>query len=161
MGYSSMMHDIGKIAIPDYILNKSGRLTADEWEVMQTHTLKGAEILGDKPFFKVARDIALYHHEKFDGSGYPHGLEGEDIPLAARLIAVVDVFDALTSVRSYKNAWEIERALDELRELSGRHLDPELVSQFIALQESGTFDYIRERYPVDRCLGLKEGMRLC
>jgi putative two-component system response regulator len=88
-------------------------------------------------------------------------LEGEDIPLAARLIAVVDVFDALTSVRSYKNAWEIERALDELRELSGRHLDPELVSQFIALQESGTFDYIRERYPVDRCLGLKEGMRLC
>ncbi|BFM18030.1 hypothetical protein R50073_42130 [Maricurvus nonylphenolicus] len=161
MGYSSMMHDIGKIAIPDYILNKSGRLTADEWEIMQTHTLKGAEILGDKPFFKIARDIALYHHEKFDGSGYPHGLGGEDIPLAARLIAVVDIFDALTSVRSYKNAWEIQAALDEIRDLSGKHLDPELVSQFITLQESGAFDYIRERYPVDRCLGLQEGMRLC
>lgn len=161
MGYSSMMHDIGKIAIPDYILNKSGRLTADEWEIMQTHTLKGAEILGDKPFFKVARDIALYHHEKYDGTGYPHGLAGEDIPLVARLIAVVDIFDALTSVRSYKNAWEIQTALEELRELSGKHLDPVLVRQFIGLQESGAFDYIRARYPVDRTLGLQEGMRLC
>ncbi len=160
IGYSSMMHDIGKIAIPDAILNKAGRLNPEEWRVMKTHTLKGAEILGDKPFFSVARDIALYHHEKYDGSGYPHGLAGNDIPLAARLIAVVDIFDALTSVRSYKNAWEIEAAVDEIRELSGSHLDPELVSSFIGLQRQGAFDYIRERYPVDRNVALQEGMRL-
>lgn len=161
MGYSSMMHDIGKIAIPDAILNKSGSLNPEEWIVMKTHTLKGADILGDKPFFSVAREIALHHHEKYDGSGYPDGLAGSSIPLAARLIAVADIFDALTSVRSYKNAWEIGAALDELRDLSGSHLDPKLVSSFIELQEQGAFDYIRERYPVDRHVALQEGMRLC
>jgi cyclic di-GMP phosphodiesterase len=161
MGYSSMMHDVGKISIPDAILNKPGRLNSEEWIVMKTHTLKGADILGDKPFFSVAREIALHHHEKYDGTGYPYGLAGSDIPLAARLIAVADIFDALTSVRSYKNAWEIGAALDELRDLSGSHLDPTLVVSFIELQERGALDYIRERYPVGRQVALQEGMRLC
>jgi len=149
IGYSSMMHDIGKVSIPDHILTKQGRLNEEEWRIMQTHTLKGAEILGEKPFYKVAREIALYHHEKFDGSGYPHGLVGEAIPLPARMIAVVDVFDALTSERSYKKAWSIESALKELEKLAGHHLDPTLVDAFINLQKSGDLNYIRERYPVN------------
>lgn len=160
IGYSSMMHDIGKIAIPDHILNKNGKLTTEEWQVMQTHTYKGAEILGDKAFFKIAREIALFHHEKYDGSGYPHGLAGESIPLAARLIAVVDVFDALTTSRSYKQAWDVDMALRELRRLSGNHLDPKLVETFIELQTSGQLNYIRERYPIDHHIKAEVGMQL-
>ncbi len=160
IGYSSMMHDIGKIAIPDHILNKNGKLTPEEWQVMQTHTHKGADILGNKSFFKIARDIALFHHEKYDGSGYPHGLVGETIPLAARLIAVVDVFDALTSARSYKPAWDIEQALTELNQLAGNHLDPTLVQRFTQLQTSGQLSYIRDRYPIDHHINAESGMQL-
>jgi len=133
--HTSPMHDIGKLGIPDSILQKPGKLDADEWEVMKTHTVKGAEILeGPKTgLLKVARKIALYHHEKWDGTGYPHQLVGEEIPLEARIVAVADVFDALTSKRPYKEAWPLEKALEEIKALSGSHFDPTLVNQFLSI----------------------------
>jgi putative two-component system response regulator len=129
---ASPMHDIGKIGIPDHILQKPGRLTAEEWAVMQTHPAIGAEILSghDSPLMAMAREIALHHHEKWDGSGYPGGLAGEDIPLAARVVAVADVFDALTTVRPYKPAWSVDDAVAEIRAQRGRHFDPHLVDLF-------------------------------
>lgn len=122
------MHDIGKIGIPDAILTKPGRLTKEEYTEMQRHPEIGAEILGDcdSKLLKLARSVALYHHEKWDGSGYPYGLAGEDIPVEARIVALADVFDALTSKRPYKEAWPIEKALDLIREQSGKHFDPNL-----------------------------------
>ncbi len=127
------MHDIGKIGIPDNILQKPGRLNADEWEVMKKHAEIGAEIIGESshPLFKTAREIALYHHEKWDGSGYPTGLSGEKIPLSARIVAVADVFDALTSERPYKKAWSVDEALEFLYENQGSHFDPQLVDLFL------------------------------
>ena len=127
------MHDIGKIGIPDMILQKPGKLTPDEWEVMKTHASIGAEIIGDDEsnLLKVARIIALNHHEKWDGSGYPNGLSGDAIPIEARIVAIADVFDALTSVRPYKKSWSIEEATTYIESESGKHFDPELVNAFI------------------------------
>lgn len=129
---ASPMHDIGKIGIPDAILLKRGKLDADEWNVMQTHTMIGAEILSghDSELMTMARRIALTHHEKWDGSGYPNGVAGEDIPLEGRITAVADVFDALTSIRPYKEAWPVQDALHELDRMAGTHLDPDLVAIF-------------------------------
>ena len=129
---ASPMHDIGKIGIPDAILLKRGKLDADEWRVMQTHTHIGAEILSghDSELMRMAREIALSHHEKWDGSGYPHGTAGEDIPFAARITAVADVFDALTSERPYKRAWPVTAAIEEITRIAGSHLDPRLVEIF-------------------------------
>ncbi len=129
---ASPMHDIGKIGVPDAILLKPGKLDAHEWEIMKNHAAIGAEILSghDSELMHMARDIAIGHHEKWDGSGYPHGLAGEAIPLAARIVAVADVFDALTSVRPYKKAWSHEAAVAELKRVAGTHLDPELVELF-------------------------------
>ena len=123
------MHDIGKIGIPDAILKKPGPLTDAERAVMQTHPHIGAEILGDHPsnLFRMARTIALTHHEKWDGTGYPNGLAGADIPHVGRIVALADVFDALTSVRPYKPAWPVAQAMDWIRSQSGSHFDPELV----------------------------------
>ncbi|GAA4426280.1 two-component system response regulator [Acidovorax lacteus] len=123
------MHDVGKIGIPDAVLRKPGPLDADEWAVMRRHPQIGAEIIGDHPsgVLQMARDIAAAHHEKWDGSGYPHGLQGEQIPLAARIVAVADVFDALTSRRPYKAAWTIEQALEHIEAQAGQHFDPRLV----------------------------------
>ena len=123
------MHDIGKIGIPDEILLKPGRLTPEEFEVMKQHPQIGAEILGDSDseLIKLARSIALCHHEKWDGSGYPNGLAGEEISLEGRIVAIADVFDALTSKRPYKEAWSIEKTMALFREQSGSHFDPELV----------------------------------
>mgnify|MGYP005841883809 CR=1 FL=1 len=123
------MHDIGKIGIPDGILLKPGKLDEREWAVMRTHPQIGAEILGEdpSPLIRMARRIALEHHEKWDGSGYPNALAGEAISLEARLVAVADVFDALTSVRPYKKAWSNEEAVAWLREQQGRHFWPEAV----------------------------------
>ncbi len=149
ISYSSMMHDVGKIAIPDQILNKPTLLDSNEWQIMKSHTTKGAEILGDKPFFKTARDIALFHHEKYDGTGYPAGLQGEQIPLAARIIAIVDIFDALTTRRCYKDAWNTDSAIEELQAIAGSHLDPKLTHLFIELIQSGKMDPIRAKYPGD------------
>lgn len=130
------MHDVGKIGIPDAILRKPGKLDAAEWAEMQRHPLIGAEIIGSHPsgLLRRAHDIAIAHHEKWDGSGYPFGRRGEDIPLDARIVAVADVFDALTSVRPYKAAWPVEQALDYLREQSGAHFEPRLVEAFLDLQ---------------------------
>ncbi len=128
------MHDIGKIGIPDAVLLKKGALNPEEWAVMRTHSQIGADILGEHPpgLMHVACEIAITHHEKWDGSGYPRGLKGKDIPIAGRIAAIADVFDALTSERPYKNAWTVDAALGLLREQSGKHFDPELVELFMA-----------------------------
>lgn len=127
------MHDIGKIGVPDSILNKPGKLDADEWEVMKCHTLFGAKIIGQHNFslLAMAREVALSHHEKWDGSGYPDGLKAEKIPISARIVAIADVFDALTTERPYKHAWSETDAVAFLESQAGKHFDPELVPQFI------------------------------
>ncbi len=127
------MHDIGKIGIPDGILLKPGKLEGQEWEVMKTHTHIGAEIIGhhDSELLKLARIVALTHHEKWDGSGYPHGLAGENIPLEGRIVAIADVFDALTSERPYKRAWSVTETLDYMRNQSGMSFDPQLLMLFM------------------------------
>lgn len=127
------MHDIGKIGIPDHILTKPAKLTAEEWEVMKTHPLIGAEIIGEHSdsMLRMAYQAALTHHEKWDGTGYPRGLAGEAIPIEGRVVAVADVFDALTSVRPYKRPWSNEEATDLIKAESGRHFDPSVVEAFL------------------------------
>ncbi|MFN3545397.1 MAG: HD-GYP domain-containing protein [Thiobacillus sp.] len=143
---ASPMHDIGKIGIPDAILLKPGKFEPHEWAIMKTHATIGGKLLeGDESdLLRMAREIALTHHEKWDGSGYPNGLAGEAIPIAGRIAALADVFDALTSARPYKTAWSVDAALDYLREQSGRHFDPALVSVF--LRELPGILAIRERF---------------
>jgi len=130
---ASPMHDIGKIGIPDRVLLKPGKLDAAEWEIMKSHATIGADLLDgdDSALFVMARSIALSHHEKWDGSGYPKGLVGEDIPLTGRIVAVADVFDALTSVRPYKPAWTIEASVQYLRDNVAKHFDPRMVECMI------------------------------
>ena len=122
------MHDIGKIGIADSILLKPGKLTDDEYEVMKTHAKIGGEILSNpnSHLIALAQKVALTHHEKWDGSGYPNQLAGEDIPIEGRIVAIADVFDALTSERPYKKAWPVEEALDFIQQQSGKHFDPKL-----------------------------------
>ncbi|MCE9679301.1 two-component system response regulator [Shewanella sp. AS1] len=126
------MHDIGKIGTPDSILKKPGKLDDEEWLEMQRHAEIGAEIIGEHndPLLEMARRIALSHHEKWDGSGYPKGLSGEDIPIEGRIVAIADVFDALTSIRPYKKAWTIEETMALIESEAGKHFDPALVEQF-------------------------------
>lgn len=130
---ASPMHDVGKIGIPDNILLKPGRLTPDEYQIMKQHAEIGYQILSgsDSPLVKLAANIAHTHHEKWDGSGYPQGLQGEQIPIEGRIAAVADVFDALTSERPYKKAWSNEDAVDLLSKGRGAHFDPELVDLFL------------------------------
>ena len=127
------MHDIGKIGIPDRVLLKPGKLDPEEWALMQKHAEYGAEIIGDhpSPLLQLAREVALFHHEKWDGSGYPHGLKKRDIPLSARIVAIADVFDALTSERPYKKAWPEDKVIQLLKDEAGKHFDPELIPLFI------------------------------
>jgi putative two-component system response regulator len=127
------MHDTGKIGIPDAILQKPGKLTAEEWEIMKQHSRIGYDILSKShaPLFKLAAEIALNHHEKWDGSGYPNGLAEEAIPESARIVAIADVFDALCMRRPYKEPWPLDRILPKLQELAGNHLDKRLVTIFI------------------------------
>jgi two-component system response regulator RpfG len=129
---ASPMHDIGKIGIPDQILLKPGQHTPEEQKIMRRHPLLGHNILAGSPsrYLQMGAVIALSHHEKFDGSGYPQGLAGEDIPLPARIVAVADVFDALTSNRPYKRAWSFQDALKFIQSESGRHFDPACVRAF-------------------------------
>jgi putative two-component system response regulator len=143
---ASPMHDIGKIGIPDAIMLKPGKFEPHEWEIMKTHAAIGAKLLDgdDSILMNMAREIALTHHEKWDGSGYPNGLAGEAIPQAGRIAALADVFDALTSVRPYKKAWTVEAAVDLIKENRGKHFDPELVEVF--LQELPGIAAIRERF---------------
>ena len=134
--HAAPLHDIGKIGIPESILRKPGPLDDEEWRTMKEHTTIGALIIGkhEDPLLEMARVIAWTHHEKWDGSGYPQGLEGEDIPLAGRIVAVADVFDSLTSVRPYKGAWETDKAFDLIRKAAGTHFELRLVEAFLALE---------------------------
>ncbi len=132
--HAAPMHDIGKIGIPDRILQKPGRLDAGEWEVIQTHPRIGADIIGEheQGLLAMAQRIALTHHEKWDGSGYPNGLAGTDIPIEGRIVAIADVFEALTTVRPYKPAWPIDAVITRLQSQRGKHFDPELVDLFLS-----------------------------
>jgi putative two-component system response regulator len=133
--HASPMHDIGKIGIPDHILLKPGKLTAEEWTIMKTHSDIGALILSgsESEFLQMAEIIAGSHHERWDGSGYPKGLKGEEIPQVSRIVTVCDVFDALTSDRPYKKAWTIEDAVAEMENQSGKLFDPHVLRVFITL----------------------------
>jgi CHASE2 domain-containing sensor protein len=133
--HASLLHDVGKIAVPDAILTKPGKLTDEEWVVMRRHAEAGAAILSGSraPIMRMAEEIALTHHERWDGGGYPQGLAGEAIPLVGRICAVCDVFDALLSPRPYKEPWPLEEALAEIRRERGRHFDPAVVDAFMSL----------------------------
>jgi len=128
------MHDIGKIGVPDEVLLKPGKLDAGEWATMQKHVKYGVEILGvhESDLLSLALEVVQYHHEKWDGSGYPNGTSGEDIPLSARIVAIADVFDALTSERPYKKAWTVEKTMALIESEAGKHFDPSLVPKFKA-----------------------------
>jgi putative two-component system response regulator len=130
--HAAPMHDIGKIGIPDHIMLKPGKLTEEEFAIMRKHPEIGAEILGeaDSDLIRLAISVSMTHHEKWDGSGYPKGLAGKDIPIEGRIVGLADVFDALTSVRPYKEAWSIEDTMDYIKAQSGKHFDPELVVLF-------------------------------
>jgi putative two-component system response regulator len=127
------LHDLGKVGLPDSVLLKPGRLSAEEFELVRTHTTIGAQIIGQttSEVLDLARVIAETHHERWNGEGYPAGLAGEAIPLAGRLVAVCDVFDALTHERPYKRAWTVDQAVQELEAERGRFFDPELVDLFV------------------------------
>lgn len=135
--YAAPMHDLGKIGIPDAILMKPAKLDAAEWEIMQQHTIIGAKILNgsDAEIIRLGETIALSHHEKWDGSGYPNGLKGMDIPIAGRIAAIADVFDALMSRRSYKEPFYVDKSLRIIREGRGTHFDPDVVDAFFAVQD--------------------------
>ncbi|RJP80354.1 MAG: response regulator [Desulfobacteraceae bacterium] len=151
----SILHDVGKIHVPDSILAKPGKLTDNEWKVMRNHTLAGEKILGVSPFYQIARQIARSHHENWDGSGYPDGLSAAAIPLPARIVALADVFDALTHKRPYKDAWNMERALLEMTNLSGNKFDPDILAVFMEIrrkkaERKGT----RKNMPIDHHSGI-------
>jgi response regulator RpfG family c-di-GMP phosphodiesterase len=145
---SSILHDIGKVGTPDALLLKPGELTKEEFDIIKRHTLMGgnaikaieAQIEG-KSFLAMGREIAFNHHEKWDGSGYPRGLKGEAIPLSARIIALADVYDALTTKRFYKEAYSHAKSKKMIIELKGTHFDPEIVNAFLAVQD--TFNRVR------------------
>ena len=129
----ALLHDVGKMGIPDDILRKPGKLTSQEWEIMKHHPLYAYNILSQIGYLKPALDIPLYHHEHWDGSGYPYGLTGEKIPLAARIFAVVDVYDALTSDRPYRTAWSKEQTLEYMKSQSGQYFDPLILQTFLGM----------------------------
>ncbi len=145
--YAAPMHDVGKIGIPDKVLLKPGRLSPSEWEIMKTHAEIGAQILSGakRGFLKLAEVVAMTHHEKWDGSGYPRGLKGHDIPLVGRIVTIADVFDALTSKRPYKEAFSLEKSLDIIKEEKGRHFDPQVVEAFLSCLDN--ILAIKEQFP--------------
>lgn len=147
--YAAPMHDLGKIGTPDLILLKPGKLSESEWVIMKQHTVIGAQILkgSEAEFIRMAETIALSHHEKWDGSGYPKGLAGEQIPIAGRITAIADVFDALTSKRPYKEAFSVEKSLNIIREGKKSHFDPTVVDAFFASQNQ--ILEIRKKYDDD------------
>ncbi|MBP8933203.1 MAG: HD domain-containing protein, partial [Candidatus Atribacteria bacterium] len=129
----ALLHDIGKMGIPDRILLKPGPLTEEEWEIMRKHPVYAWELLAPIQYLRRALDIPYCHHERWDGSGYPRGLKGEEIPLSARIFAVVDIWDALISDRPYRLAWSREKAREYLQEQAGQHFDPRVVEKFLEL----------------------------
>lgn len=139
---AALMHDIGKIGVPDSVLRKPGPLNDEEWEIMKTHPEIGAQIIQTQidlvqecKLLRMAKKIALSHHEKWDGTGYPNGLIGERIPIEGRIVAIADVFDTLTSAKPYKQAWSVEAATAHIAEQSGKHFDPTLVETFLGITE--------------------------
>ncbi len=146
----ALLHDIGKMGVPDGVLLKAGPLTEEEWVLMRRHPALAYEMLAPIEFLRPALDIPYCHHEKWDGSGYPQGLTGEEIPLSARLFALVDVWDALSSDRPYRRAWELERVLDHLHGLSGTHFEPRLVEVFLRLLEPAESKREEESRPLAR-----------
>ena len=148
---ASPLHDIGKVGVPDSILLKPGKLTKEEFDEMKVHTIIGAETLREvnrlhsgNDFVRIGIEIAESHHEKWDGTGYPHGLAGEDIPLVARVLALTDVYDALTSRRCYKEAFSHTRSHDIIVEGMGKHFDPDVVAAFVSVKKD--FLHIKDRY---------------
>ena len=135
LSLAAPLHDVGKIAVPDSVLLKPGKLTRAEYQEVQRHVLVGEEILGGSgsPVLQTAAEIALHHHERWDGRGYPAGLRGNEVPLPARLVAVADVFDALTHRRPYKEAWPIDKAVGEVLDQAAGHFDPDVVAAFATL----------------------------
>jgi HD-GYP domain-containing protein (c-di-GMP phosphodiesterase class II) len=140
-----LLHDVGKLAVPDAVLNKPGPLDADEWDLMRQHPEKGAKILSTIPFLDRALDVVRHHHERWDGTGYPDGLEGGEIPLWARIFAVVDTVDAITSDRPYRPARPLEVAMRELRDGSGEQFDPACVAAFERLDREAVERLLEHR----------------
>ena len=153
MRVAASLHDIGKIGVPDHILTKPGKLTEPEFNVMKSHTLIGGEILGGSRFavLQLASQIALSHHERWDGKGYPRGLAGELIPLPGRITALADVFDALTHPRPYKDAWSLERAIATFEKQAGSHFDPALVTTFLSLLRAEGLEGLANRVDEEAC----------
>ncbi|MBF0464851.1 MAG: response regulator [Nitrospirae bacterium] len=134
---AAAMHDTGKIGVPGSILRKPAKLDPEEWKIMMTHSSIGHSILSksNTPLFRMSADIAYYHHERWDGTGYPKGLRGKEIPQSAAIVAVADVFDALTMVRPYKEAWPVDKAMDEIKRCAGSHFDPHIVARFFDVED--------------------------
>ncbi len=147
MFQAAPLHDIGKIGIPDNILTKPGKLDSEEYKIMQTHCEIGANIIGDvdSPLLQLTKEIALNHHEKFDGTGYPRGLKGEEIAISGRIVSVADVFDALTSERPYKKAWSVEDSVAYIEGKSGKDFDPNVVEHFIKVLNK--ICIVKEKFP--------------
>jgi putative nucleotidyltransferase with HDIG domain len=135
----ALLHDIGKMGIPDSILHKPGALTQEEREIMKSHPQIAYDLLSRTPFLRKALNIPYYHHERWDGTGYPHGLKGVTIPLEARIFAVVDVWDALSSDRPYRKAWPAKKVVDHIKSESGKHFDPQVVDIFLKILEEGAY----------------------
>ncbi len=152
---ASPLHDVGKVGIADSILLKPDRLTDEEYNIIKQHTVIGANILkGSKfPLLNMAHDIALNHHERWDGNGYPHGFHQDEIPLAGRIVAVVDVFDALTSQRPYKPAWSFEETIDTIRDQRGRQFDPEVIDAFLS-----SIDQVQALFEKSRAISDKDAL---
>ena len=143
-GQASRLHDVGKMGIPDNILQKPDKLSDKEFDIMRTHTVIGASILGKISRMEVARDIALNHHEHWDGSGYPKGKLGEESPLPSRIVALADVFDALINKRCYKDPWQVEEAVEYLKLNKGKHFDPKVTDAFLRLYKRGAITQLLE-----------------
>jgi len=135
ISYGALLHDVGKIGVPDSILLKPGKLTDEEWETMRGHTLIGYNMISKIKFLKGAADIVLYHHERWDGDGYPYGIAGEKIPLGARIFSIIDTLDAITSKRPYKDALPIQVAREEIQRCAGSQFDPALVEEFLKISD--------------------------
>ncbi len=135
----ALLHDIGKMGIPDRILHKPGKLTPEEWDIMRQHPVYAYNLLNPIEYLRPALDIPYCHHEKWDGSGYPRGLKGEEIPLAARIFAIVDVWDALLSDRPYRKGWTEGKVLAYIQENAGSHFDPKLVEKFLEIIRQGGY----------------------
>lgn len=145
LAYGLLLHDVGKLWVPDAVLNKAGKLDEQEWGLMKQHPEQGVKILSAVPFLGGALDVVRHHHERWDGTGYPDGLRGEEIPLWARMFAIVDTVDAMTSERPYRGARSLEAAAAELRRAAGTQFDPACVSAFLRIDSQDVQDMLERR----------------